>query len=112
MKRLTRGLLTATAVMTVCAMWSCSSRGEQAAVKEEAAQIEEARMAGRNAAKEFIGRRWQDSLELQERLVEAGTKRNQYDSLPRCREAYDSTFIETIRTVDPSVARQLEHYRQ
>lgn len=94
-------------------MVSCSmgERGEQAAVKEEAAQIEAASLDGREAAREFVSREWKDTFELQQRLAEASSRRGAYDSLPQSRAAFDSTFISTIRTVRPDVARELEKVR-
>lgn len=96
------------AIMAMACISSCGTRGEQVEVKEEAAQIEDARICGREAARTFVGRNWRDSIELQEHMVEAGSKRAVYDSLPRCRAAFDSAFISTVRTVRPEVARQLE----
>lgn len=88
----------------------CSSRGEQAAVKEEAEQIENAHLDGREAARAFINREFRDSMELQLEMVNAGATRAKYDSLPKCRAAYDSAFISTIRTVRPEVARELSRH--
>ena len=85
----------------------CSSKGEQAAVKEEADQIEEAHLDGREAARAFINREFKDSMELQLEMVNAGASRAKYDSLPKCRAAYDSAFISTVRTVRPEVAKEL-----
>jgi len=88
-------------------MSSCSSKGESGTEREDAAQIENARNAGRDAARSFINRNFKDSLEMQQELVEAGTRRAKYDTLPRSREAFDSAFISTIRTVRPDVAKVL-----
>lgn len=90
---------------------SCGTAGERAEVTETADQIEEAHIAGREAARTFVNKNWSDSLQLQEQLVEAGARRAVYDSLPKCRAAYDSAFISTVRTVRPEVARQLENYK-
>lgn len=85
---------------------SCSSKGEQAEVKEEAAHID-----GRETARVFISRQYKDSLELQHQLVESGSRRSKYDSLPRCLAAFDSAFISTVRTVRPEVAEELQKMR-
>lgn len=90
---------------------ACTEKGEQAAVKETAEQIENARIAGREAARTFVSSEWRDTLELQGHMIEAGIKRAQYDSLPQQRAAYDSAFISTVRTVRPEVAAQIEQYR-
>lgn len=89
----------------------CSSKGEQAAAEETADQIEQAHIAGREAAREFVSKKWKDTLELQGHLVEAASRRTPYDSLPKCRATYDSAFISTIRTVRPEIAAQLEAAR-
>lgn len=105
--------VTAACVLTMAAtsVVSCSERGNQAAVEETADQIEQAHIAGREAARTFVSRDWRDSLELQEHMLEAGIRRAQYDSLPKQRAAYDSAFISTVRTVRPEIAAQLESYR-
>lgn len=90
---------------------ACSTKGEQAEVKEEAAQIEAAHLDGREAAREFVNRQWKDTLELQQSLVEASSKRGKYDGMPQSQAAFDSTFISTIRTVRPEIARRLENAR-
>ena len=90
---------------------SCSSKGEQAEVKEEAAQIEAAHIDGRETARVFISRQYKDSLELQHQLVESDSRRSKYDSLPRCLAAFDSAFISTVRTVRPEVAEELQKMR-
>lgn len=89
----------------------CSSKtGEQAAAVEDEQTIEEARLAGRNAARAFIFSKWNDTIELQHRLVEAGAKRSRFDSLPQSRAAFDSAFISTVRTVDASVAEEIQRH--
>ncbi len=78
--------------------------------EETQAEIEAAMMDGRSAAREFINKKWNDSIELQNHLLEARTKRIQYDTVskPKCRAAYDSAFVSTIRTVRPDIAKALE----
>lgn len=91
---------------------ACSPAGNRVAVEETAEQIEDARIAGREAARTFISRDWRDSLELQSHMIEAGMIRAKYDSLPQQQAAYDSAFISTVRTVRPEVAAQLEHHKR
>lgn len=91
---------------------ACSPAGNQAAVEETAEQIEDARIAGREAARTFISKDWRDSLELQGHMIEAGMQRTKYDSLPQQQAAYDSAFISTVRTVRPEVAAELERYKR
>lgn len=100
------------ALAIFCSMTACSSKGEQAEVKEETEQIiEAAHNEGREAAREFVNRPWSDTLELQHRLIEASSKRAKYDSLPQSREAFDSAFVSTVRAVRPDVARELDKVR-
>lgn len=96
------------AVAFIPALSSCSVKGEQAEVKEEASQIEEARIAGRESAREFVRGQWKDTFELQQKLIEAGARRGEYEGRPKSTAAYDSAFISTIRTVRPEVAEALE----
>lgn len=100
------------AVAAAAAAAGCSSKTDTGGVTESADQIEQAHNAGREAARKFVSQQWKDTLELQQQLVEAAAARARYDSLPRCRETYDSAFISTIRTVSPDVARELERYKE
>ena len=77
---------------------------------ESAAEIETAKIEGREAGRVFINRPWRDTTELQMKLLEARSKRVKYDTTarPRCAEAYDSAFVSTIRTVNPDIASKLE----
>lgn len=104
----TRLMLAATLIMP---MISCSSKGVQAEVREEAAQIEAAHIDGRETARAFVSRHYKDSLELQHQLVEAGARRSKYDSLPQSLAAFDSAFISTVRTVRPEIAAELQRAR-
>lgn len=100
------------ALLLLLAAGGCSSKGEQAAAEEEAAQIEHARMAGREAARVFVNTIWRDTIEIQHRLLEAAEKRSKFDGKPKSTEAFDSAFISTVRTVRPDVATQLEQARK
>lgn len=111
MKIITASIYIAAVVAAGAVATGCSTRGEQAEVKEEATQIEAAHLDGREAARAFVNRHFKDSLELQQALVEAGARRAHYDSLPRSLAAYDSAFISTIRTVRPEIADQLQRRR-
>lgn len=108
MRHLPHTIAAFTAVVVLAA--ACSSKGEQAAAVETAQQIEEARLEGRNAARAFIFSKWNDTIELQHRLVEAGSRRARFDSLPQSRAAFDSAFISTVRTVDASVAEEIQRH--
>ncbi|MCH5243020.1 MAG: hypothetical protein J1F67_11510 [Muribaculaceae bacterium] len=73
------------------------------------AEITAAQMEGRRAAGIILGPEWKDTTKLQIALIEAKAKQSQYliDGKPECAAAFDSTFISTIRTVNPSLAKKL-----
>ncbi|MDE6409603.1 MAG: hypothetical protein K2K81_05090 [Muribaculaceae bacterium] len=89
---------------------SCGGKKGFEEAEETQAEIEAAMMDGRSAAREFINKTWNDSIELQNHLLEARAKRIQYDTVakPHCRAAYDSAFVSTIRTVRPDIAKALQ----
>ena len=87
--------------ITLIATISYSCGGGKAENQVSADQIEQARERARNAARRFVNREVKDTFELQMLLV---------DSLPQCREAFDSTFISTVRTVRPDVAAELQSH--
>ena len=96
------GLLTASSLLISC---SGTEKGE-----ETEADIEAAMMEGRAAARPLLNRSWSDTVELRTALKSVRDNGARYDSLsrPRSREAFDSTFVHTIRTVNPRMARQLD----
>ena len=73
------------------------------------AEITAAQMEGRRAAGVILGPEWKDSLQLQRALMDAKVKQSRYliEGRPECAAAFDSTFISTIRTVNPDLARKL-----
>lgn len=95
---------------------SCGSASSNKEEKEETkvskSELEEAHIAGREAARVFVNSNWEDTLHLQEQLIIAGSKAAKYDSIPRMRAAFDSAFISTIKTVRPEIAAELEAYRK
>lgn len=111
MKKILIGGGVALLLATASVMVSCTSKSDSKADAEDPAQIENARNEGREAARSFINRTFKDSLEMQQEMVEAGIRRTKYDSLPRSREAFDSAFISTIRTVRPEVAEALARHK-
>jgi hypothetical protein len=90
---------------------SCSNeeKAENVAAEETAEQMEDPVIAGRNAAKVFINREWKDTLELQNMLLEAKSKQSKYiiNGEPEKAAQFDSAFISTIKTVRPSLAREI-----
>lgn len=77
---------------------------------ENAADIEAAAMEGREAARIFLNRPWRDTIELQRQLLEARAKQSKYSGAGKQQSAaaFDSAFVSTLKTVNPSVARELE----
>ena len=77
------------------------------------AEIVAAQMEGRKSARDFINREWKDTLELQKKLLETKAKQSQYliEGKKECAVAFDSTFISTIRTVRPELAKAIEKGR-
>lgn len=73
------------------------------------AEITAAQMEGRRAAGIILGPEWKDSTKLQNALLEAKAKQSEYliNGKPECAEAFDSTFLSTIRSVNPDLAKKL-----
>lgn len=74
------------------------------------AEITAAQMEGRRAAGVVVGPQWKDTMQLQRALLDAKTRQSKYliDGKPECAEAFDSTFISTIRTVNPELAKKIK----
>ncbi len=90
---------------------SCGGK-EKGSVSSKA--LEAARMAGRNAAKTFVSREWEDSLELHGQLLEVAAERSKYTMENRTEEraAFDSAFISTVRATRPGLAERIERQRR
>ena len=96
MKRLPYIFASSLALMILFSLPSCKGWKKGIEKGEETqAEIEAAMMDGRSAAREFINKRWTDTIELQNHLLEARTKRIPYDTVdkPHCRDAFDSAFV-------------------
>ena len=74
------------------------------------AEITAAQMEGRRAAGVILAPEWEDTVKLREALIEAKVKQSKYliDGKPECAAAFDSTFISTIRRVNPDLARKIK----
>lgn len=74
------------------------------------AEITAAQMEGRRAAGRILGPEWTDTAKLQRALIETKVQQSKYliAGKPDCAEAFDSTFISTIRTVNPDLARKIK----
>ena len=101
-------------IMALSLLAACSGNVKQTEKAEATeAQIEAAQMAGRNAAKDFVRREWNDSMELTSHLLDVAAQKNTYIMEGRKQEeaAFDSAFISTLRTVRPGLADQIEQAR-
>ena len=94
-------------IIILCLTISCSQTEKTEAIT---AEITAAQMEGRRAAGMILGPEWKDSVKLQHALIEAKAKQSKYliEGKPECAAAYDSTFISTIRAVNPKLARKLQ----
>lgn len=99
----------AAGAIALLSLASCNSKSMKES-EETAAEIEAAQLEGREAARVFVNRPWRDTIELQGRLLEARAGQSKYVTAkkPRCAAAYDSAFVSTLRTVNISVALELE----
>lgn len=115
MKRgLSKIFLIATAAV---ALASCGDIKRDAGATEQTeatvAEIEAAQMQGREAARRFVSREWKDSLQLHDQLLEVAARRSEYTVQKRYqeRDAFDSTFISTVKTVRPGLVERIEKMR-
>lgn len=86
---------------------SCSNTEKTEGITAEitAAQIE-----GRKAARKILTEGWKDSTDLQCKLLEAKATQSKYliEGKEKCAENFDSTFISTIKAVNPSLANSIK----
>lgn len=77
---------------------------------ETEAQIDSARIDGREAARKIILQEWTDSMQFQNAVLEARARKSKYEMAKRhaSEAAFDSAFISTIRTTRPDLAKELE----
>lgn len=103
-------LLGAAACLTII-LGSCGNRAgsENSGSGETEAQLEEARNAGREAARKIITREFKDSMEFHGAILDANAEKSRFNiqERPQSAAAFDSAFISTIRTTRPDLARQL-----
>lgn len=102
--------MTAISAVIVMVISSCSG-GDAGTGRENSADIEEARIEAREAARKFVNRPWKDTVELQAQLLEARALQSKYKQAGREQSAaaFDSTFVSTLKTVRPEIARHLEN---
>lgn len=104
--------------LTIAACQSCgkSEQAQQDATEAESSQIltagdelEQAKIDGRNAAREFLGKNLPDTMSMQAALLEAKAKQSKYSSKNKSEasDAFDEAFIKTLETVRPDIAKHL-----
>ncbi|MCH5226544.1 MAG: hypothetical protein J1F16_01800 [Muribaculaceae bacterium] len=94
------------AVISLIVFVSCK---ETERTENITAEITAAQMEGRRAAGRILGPVWNDTAQLQKALLDTKVKQSQYiiGGKQKCAEAFDSTFISTIRAVNPDLAKKL-----
>lgn len=100
-------LFVAVCSLSALVFTDCGDKNNKHRESEE--EIMEAVADGRNAARVFVNREWNDTMELQKQLLEAKARQSRYliDNRPESAEAFDTAFISTIRTVRPDLYRHL-----
>lgn len=90
----------------------CTKNGAKETEHTEAitAEITAAQMEGRNAAREFVNRPWKDTMELQNQVLNALSRKAKYEAKGQkeLAAAYDSAFMSTLRHVRPELYRSLD----
>ena len=86
--------------------FSCS---ETEKTEEITAEITAAQIEGRNAARNFISKEWDDSIQLQKALLDAKAKQSIYliKGKTKSAAAFDSAFFSTIKTVRPDISKKI-----
>lgn len=89
---------------------SCSGNKQSNAQEETSAQLEEARNAGREAARKIIIREFTDSMEFHTAILDANAEKSKFTMQGRKQSeaAFDTAFINTIRTTRPDLAAKLQ----
>ena len=108
MRRAIKGIVCISLLTGMVTFAGCSEKAEQVAADETAEQMEADRK-GREAAKLIVGKEWPDTVQLQMAILDARAQSSEYEieGNEKCKERFDSAFVNTIRTVRPDLARQL-----
>lgn len=90
------------------AMSSCAGTEKAEAIT---AEITAAQMQGRNAARYIIHRQWKDTTGFGKEINKVYIMREEYykEHQQECAEAFDSTFVRTVRAVRPDLMLLVEH---
>lgn len=99
------------AAALVSGLGACSQGERAEAVQAEVtAQQMEAAKEGREAAKAIVTKNWTDTMQLQQAIIDARARNSKYEieGDKAAKAAFDTAFINTIRTVRPDLADQLK----
>ena len=91
-------------IFTLVLLSACSVGGGS---NGSASEIDAARIEGRIAARKILTRSWRDTGELVTKIEKARSLRARYDSLGhrQAAEAFDSSFVSTIRHLNPVLGK-------
>lgn len=103
-------LLTIITLSIVLIISGCNGNKQEGNVEATQSEIDAAIINGRDAARDFVNKRFEDTLQLSGQLLEVSARRSEYTSSNRLQEraAFDSAFISTVRAVRPGLAEQIE----
>lgn len=73
---------------------------------EDNAEINDAMLQGREAARILVSKEWKDSIQLQNFILEARAKQSRYviENKPQAAKAFDEGFVTLIKSVRPDLA--------
>lgn len=103
------GVVAVVALLLSGMLAACSRQAEQVSAEEMAEQMEAAK-EGREAARAIITKNWTDTMRLQEAILNARAANSKYEleGKTACKASFDTAFYNTIRTVRPDLADQLQ----
>lgn len=97
------------AILTIPLFSGCSACSSIEHSEGVTAEVTAAQIEGRRAARELIHYHWTDSAQLREKYREIRQLR---DSVASGKTAeFDSTFMSTLRIVEPTLAFAIQHGR-
>lgn len=104
------------AVAVAIVLSGCTKAGERETEETEGivagitAEQMIAAKEGRTAARKIITTEWKDSMKLQEAILDARAANSKYEikGKEKCKASFDTAFFNTIRTVRPDLASQLQ----
>lgn len=104
MKKLIYLLFVVLLTMTFC---GCQSLEEQQ--QETDAEINQAMLQGREAARILVGKEWKDTMQLQNHILEAKAKQSRYliENKPKSAQAFDYGFVSLIKNIRPELANSI-----